>query len=616
MLNYQVTYGPQSTPERVDPNAPLFASEDGLVASLSSQECIFQIKRNGETHVMTFQVLQAMDQCREFRSLDEHVARIETTIAGLAGKRDAIRQVLQSLIQRGLLVSDQSFIERVTAVQAAPQTDLRAVFIRACDRPAQLNRLLRSLAEYERRTRAGRRYVVVDDSSLPAHINEQRDGLREFARETGSKVAYVGRAESQKLVARLAKTDPKKKDVVARLLLRDAHPHAQRFGGGRGWNAAMLLSAGGRLAMLDDDLCLPLRRADYERAGFDPNPAATFQARFMASMEEAFGSGEELVEDPFDLHLAICGQNLGHVIAARYPVDRTALRGLNLSRLEALNERARIMATMNGTYGSSRAESGAWLYWLAGDSHIDFVRDREHYLRNVDAHYIWYSVAQARAVSVSNFTPFTFDNSLMQPPTNPVGRGEDSFAGALLRFCHPQSLCLELPDAIGHVQETTRKRSEKTQAAYMPRTNHFLRDFVMRQVGLFHAAEPADRLRLMADILRDLATARPADRIAHLREYLSYVRSDIIDRTQHQIEALPDAPVFWQADARAIVQANARALLSSQSPRLGDWPEDIDDDGCAKALSEELTDMADICEHWPVLWQAAAEQGEKLLSAV
>ena len=61
-LNYQITYPPQAAPRPAavaDPNAPLYASEDGLVASLSSQECIFQIKRSGETHVMTFQVLQA-----------------------------------------------------------------------------------------------------------------------------------------------------------------------------------------------------------------------------------------------------------------------------------------------------------------------------------------------------------------------------------------------------------------------------------------------------------------------------------------------------------------------------------------------------------------------------
>src|SRR5438128_1830738 len=100
-LNYQFNYAlPPVTPAtpKIDPNAPTFASEDGLVASLSSQECVFQVRRSGETHVMTFQVLQAMDQCREFRTLDEHAARIQSSIPALASKREDVRRVLDSLV--------------------------------------------------------------------------------------------------------------------------------------------------------------------------------------------------------------------------------------------------------------------------------------------------------------------------------------------------------------------------------------------------------------------------------------------------------------------------------------------------------------------------------------
>src|SRR5215470_3806464 len=122
-LNYQFNYGLQpapAVPPRIDPNAPLFASEDGMVASLSSHECIFVAKRSAEPHVMTFQVLQALDQCREFRTLDEHIARIQSTISGLTGKRDEIKRVLESLINRELLVSDAKFIERLRSAPLVP----------------------------------------------------------------------------------------------------------------------------------------------------------------------------------------------------------------------------------------------------------------------------------------------------------------------------------------------------------------------------------------------------------------------------------------------------------------------------------------------------------------
>lgn len=619
-LTYQATYPahPLVRPTRApDPNAPLFASEDGTVASLSSQECIFRVKRNGQTHVMTFQVLQALDQCREFRTLDEHAARIESTITGLSGKREDIRRVLESLTQRDLLVSDQGFIERLAHAPAHAQSSLRGVFIRACDRPEQLAQLLSSLTDYERQHRAGRRYIVIDDSSLPASANAQRDLLREFARTTGCTVNYVGASERAKLAERFSKAVPQAKAGIAPLLLRDTQAKFERFGGGRGWNTAQLLSAGGRLVLLDDDLRFPFRRSAEARDGLDPNPNALIRARFPDSMEEALATGGVVEGDPIELHLASCGQTLGALVQDLYRIDRAALRGLNLGRLDLLATDARVVATQCGSYGSTRTRTNHWMFHLLDDeSRAEFWRERAAYQRNLEGQHLWYAVVQARALAVSGFTPFTIDNSKMLPCTNGVGRGQDSLAGAMLRFCDPQGVTLELPEAIGHVQETARRRSEQTLAAIQIPVNYFLRDFVQRQFGLFSAADPAQRLQLLAAVMRDLAGASVADRIAHLREYTSFARADLIDRIQHQIEAATEAPVYWQADAREIVQANAKALLANAPPRLDEWPQDLDDTGCAKALATELSGFADACEQWPTLWQHAAEQGDKLLSAV
>jgi hypothetical protein len=103
----------------------------------------------------------------------------------------------------------------------------------------------------------------------------------------------------------------------------------------------------------------------------------------------------------------------------------------------------------------------------------------------------------------------------------------------------------------------------------------------------------------------------------NLSEYRRFVHADVIDRLQRQLEATAAAPVYWQADVRAIVQANAKELLASgAAPRLAEWPQDIDAAGCARALSGELDTMAEACEHWPGIWQYAAEQGEKLLTAL
>jgi hypothetical protein len=175
---------------------------------------------------------------------------------------------------------------------------------------------------------------------------------------------------------------------------------------------------------------------------------------------------------------------------------------------------------------------------------------------------------------------------------------------------------LELPEAIGHIQEVPRKRSVRGQTPSAPALNQFLYEYVQRQYGQCKAAEPAQRMHYMAETFRDFAGASSRDRIVHLREYLSYARADIIDRLQHQLDAAADAPLYWQTDVRAIIQRNAKALLAKAPPRLGEWAEDADENQCADALSQCLVQMADSLQHWPAVWQHAAEQGEKLLTGL
>ena len=616
-LNYQASYPQQSmTSLPADAATATYASEDGRVAPLSSEECIFRMKGSGALHVMTMQVLHALDQCREFRTFREHAARIESAVPGLAGKADDINRVLEGLVNRKLLLRDSDFVARLQAPPRRDPAPMRAIFIRACDRPDRLACLLASLVTQQRRHRVDRRYVVVDDSAVAANMDAHRDLLRGFADAIGCKVSYVGRSESTKLVEKLIRANPQGREALRAMLLRDAHLQAARFGGGRSRNLALLLSAGARLILLDDDLRLPLRRPDFARTGFDPNPDTPAHARFYHGMEQAFATGTEIEEDPFALHLELIGQPLGACVGGRYGLSREALRGLNLGRLDLLKPGARVVSSHHGSYGSSRSESTLWLYHAIDPlGREEFWRDRESYERNCDAHHVLYAADRARVLEVPGFTPFALDNSVLLPCTNALGRAEDSLASALTRYCQPDSVSLELPVAIGHVQESLRKRFPVTQAASAPRVNDFLREFVGRQFGQFKAEDPGQRLTFLAHVMRDLSRASVKERIDHLAEYRSFVHAGLIERLQAQLEEATWAPVYWQADVRAIVQANAKSLLGSSTPRLAEWPEDIDAAACARALSAELEAMAQACEHWPRTWQYAAEQGEKLLAA-
>lgn len=592
---------------------PMYAAVDGRVASLSNSECIFQPRDGGELHVMTHQVLQALDQCREFRTLDEHVARIASVIPGLAGQGEAVRRVLGGLIERGVIRSDQQFLDRLGAETQRPALPLRALAIRACDRPAQLQLLLDSLQAHQSRFERRDPILLLDDSRNDANQQANRELLQRYASAAGAPASWIGPAQAREIASRLEKACPGTANVLAGLLQQGGRTG---FGGGRGYNLALLLTAGGALSLIDEDYLLPFHRASGAREGIEPMAWTPFAARFHGQRDAALDGGEPLAEDGLALQHGLVGASLGAVLGdatGRFRLTREQLRGHTLARLAHLRADARVIATFTGSRGSSFTSDSTWLYQLPPESRDRFRADRDSYLRNLDADAIEYAPEQMVARDFGLFTPFMLDNSQLLPCTSVHGRGEDGLFGVISHYMHPASLTLHLPITIGHGQESRRGRFERATQALTPGFNRFLRDWIRNQAVPARAADPAARLELLAAQMDDLASAPVSARVEVLEEYLRYVRADLIDQLQQQLLSDPKAPVYWAADLRRIVEANGRALLDGGVPRLDEWPQDIDAAGCAAQLSTQLHALAEAFRQWPLLWRTAAEMGDALL---
>lgn len=614
-VRYDIDFGsiPVTTPSapKADLRAPMYAAIDGRVASLSNNECVFQARDGDELHVMTHQVLQALDQCREFRSLDEHVARVVSVIPGLAGQGDAVRRVLTGLIDRGLLRSDGDFLSALQRDEGAAPPALKTLVVRACDRPEQLAALLQSLSEHGKRFDRRDCVTLIDDSRSGDAAREHARALQSYAETTGASGRYIGRDQTRALVERLIKARPEAKEALAALLLPR---NGTGFGGGRGYNLAMLLTAGQRLALIDDDYRLPFHRAHGALDGLDPSPAARFGARFHDDREQALGDGQLLDEDGLALQEELVGYRLGHALSrSRYGIDRELLRGQALARLAHLRSDARILASYTGSRGASFTSDSVWLYDLDAVSRAGLWRDRDSYLRNVHADAITYAPERALARPFGLFTPFLLDNGELLPCTAPEGRGEDGLFGVVASYLYPESQTIHLPMTIGHVQEGRRPRYERAMRPLTPGINRFLREWVRNNAQPAQSADAGERLALLAAQLEDLAGAPTRARIDILTEYLRYVRADLIDRLQQQLSSAPDAPVYWAADARRIVEENGKALLNPSVPRLDEWPESIDAEGCAEQLRLACRAMAHAYRHWPLVWRTAAELGDRLL---
>lgn len=609
-MDFKIDFGTHSVDQPAKAQKPLYATVPGRASALGNNEVVFYDEILDRTHVMTLQVLQAMDLCREFRSLDEHVEAISKALPALARQQTAVRRVLESLRSQGLLASDVTVLDRFAAETAPRNAPFAGVFVRACDRPAQLQRLLMSLLDYERQFGARRRYVVIDDSTAADAVAAHAVLLRDFARESGSDVAHVTRTVWQAIIEDIAVRLPAYADAARGLLERHVGS-----AGGIGFNLAMLLSAGSRLALLDDDFLLPLHRHPAYRAGLTFGRFGWASSTY-PDLTAALAAGEADTKDPFDRHLAICGETLStvahHAEGCTLGVDE--LRGLDNSRTPMLRPDARVLATVNGHRGHSGAASLGWIFNIDAAARAAMLRDDERYTAWLDEPAVWSGTARHTVSARGSYTPFAIDNSRLMPCTAPDGRGEDALFASLSQLMYPRDVVIDMPFAIGHVQEQGRSRRTTLAQPDNPSVAQCFADLFGSLGGVLVASDVTMRLQGAASRLRDLAAADVQASQAYLREYLGHRRSQRIEALQRSFVASQDALPAWLDDLRMQIEVNGRSLTKGGVARLGGWPEDIDAAQATASLRTSATRFADGLEAWPALWELARTQAEDWLA--
>lgn len=611
-MDFKIDFGTQTfSGVAPAPQGPLYASIGGRASSLANNEVVFFVPETGKSHVMTEQVLQALNLCREFRTLGEHVTRVSESIEGLRGQQDGVRRVLEGLMRAGLMLSEDELLKRFAAVAPATPAAFFGLCIRACDRPGQLKALLTSLLEYEQRFAPRHRYLVVDDSRDPECARQHEQLVREFAGSAGVRAQYLGRSAWDGMVDLLVREVPGG-DALRTLLQRSAADATPR-GGGIGKNLITLLTAGQRYALLDDDFSFPLRRHPEFEPGLD-FASRSLAPRTFATRADALAAGTEPEQDPLEQMLGLCGSRLGNVVQASPDLGLQAaqLRGLDFSRLRTLNPEARVSMTVNGHRGSAGASGMAWLFALGPQARAGLIADRDTYLRGLTDPAVWLGPRGYRVVTSNNFTPFTVDNASMMPCTSPFGRSEDALFSALSSLCHRDSVLIETPYAVGHSQEAGRGRQAALQRPETPDLNLALAELAKQMGDDVFAAEPGQRLQAFGHRLADLAAADEIGVRSYLREYLAYLRTRVIQSLQSSLAASKDPPLYWAADLRALVEANGRSLQASGAPRFGAWPEDIDDAGCVTRFRDETSALAAGISVWPQAFDAARQLQGKL----
>jgi hypothetical protein len=581
-------------------NQRLFASIDGRVSPLANQEVVFYDPARDQTHVMTMQVLQALDLCRPFRSLEQHVAALGSALEGLRGQEDAIRRVLESLVARGLLISDETWLDQLGRSQQHPPAEFAGIFIRAGGDPSLLQGLLDSLLAYEQAFAPGHRYVLLDDGRDAAGAGRRRQLLRDFAAAAEAPASYIGGDAWKSLVSTLEGLAP---GVPAALLT----PPDGGDGGGAARNLASLLSAGRRYLMLDEGMRFPLHRHGASLPGLDVAATADMP-QLQASLDEAVAAGDPLQDDPLQLHLRVCGAALGDLVnrVPGFELGREQLAGLAPSRLSHLGAGGRVMATAVGVRGA--AVPGPWLFQLDAADRTAFAGDRDRYLRHLEAPAACSVSARVQLRSAGALQPLMLDNAEPAPCVPGGGEDADALFSSLWRAMAPGRVSVHFPATLATV--VARRDGSWLKQPLTRSSNAYLADLTARVDLDVRARDPWARLRSVSGRLADLAASSDSSLRIELREYHAFARSSLIQSLQHIYEqAAPTAPLHWQADLRQVIEANGRALIDGGEPRLSDCggPERAE-----HALRTVLQRQCAALDAWPTLWEAARDRAEQL----
>lgn len=595
-MEFEFNFGEQTLAQGIKKNEKVYASVSGVALPLSSDELMFMDRGSGENHVMTHHVLQAMSLCQTFKPLDQHVLTISQNIPDLVNQASAIQQVTKYLINKNLLIEDKQWQEKLS--EGSPQVNISSagIVIQIDQNPQQLRRSLKSLVKYQGKFNTHFPVQIYDDSNNEKLEKEFEVLCKEFKTELN--INFYNKTWQQQFITMLKSEFFNQEETIDWLLNKSSNGYT----GGRIYNFALLNNAGKKFLLFKDDYIFESRYMGQESKQISLKDGDDLNVGFALSLSEIRDSSIEYEHDLLSTLINTCGQSIGNWLSTS-DIQFKSIEGLNLLELQRIKASSVIKSIGTGTWGSPRSNSNYWLYYLQGTQKVDFWKNREIYLDNIEASNLLHYSVDFEVHALTQYAAAAIDNSNMMPFAAPVKHSEDQFFNALSLYCYPHQVSLQMPVMLGHIQAGKTDRSSSNHIARKPNFNKFIADYALTLIESTDAQNPQLRLKILANYVKGLVDSSDRTLLNRLKEYLSHIRSDMVLSMQNQLSQSPEAPVYWQADVREIVEANGKALLKNDVPILEGFVDTLDEDQYIVEIRKKLNQAASAMSLWPELWE-------------
>lgn len=567
--------------------------------------------RNGTRAMVRPEVYASLIHCSEFKTIREHCDSIIEANPGMEGQQADIQQVLQSMLDSGLMVSAKQTCDRLklrTDLVTA-ETDAPIVAIITWERPAALERLLSSIASNCATEKLNTLYVI-DDSRSADNIRKNRAAVEKHTASIKTPLVYFGRDEQKILVTELVQRLPQHEDAIR--LLTDEERWGDCWSSGLSRNLALLVSCGRRLVVMDDDTICDLY------APPQPRPDITISdtqrnADFFASEAEWAAMHQPVNPDPINRHMQCLGLSLSDAlnVLGQNNLKPAGLAHSNALLTSELEAESPVLVTECGTLGCPGTGKNTWLPFMAPKSLEQMLSSPAKTTNALNSRKVWSGRNQPHFAPRPNMSPIMgLDNRQMLPPYKPIFRGEDRLFGIMLDYVFPTSVTLDYPWAVPHLPIPERDWNNRdlnfTPVDAFP---EFFYNSVLESKSDCRSVSPTGRLFTLAAWFRDLAASSPATLSSLHRHSRLRADSQFLEHLQGLLSTYESAPVDWQNYVRnGIRQLNVDMdKVSREDFVVKGLPVKLNSEELIVFWQEFWAGFAAALEAWPEIRQAAAD---------
>ncbi len=542
---------------------------------------------------------QALSRCDQFRTLAEHSALLLRDFGLPAAQQTAVLQGLQGLVERDLLRSETGVFEQLGGdMTPVPLEPVDTLCVRTCNRADDLQALLSNLGKYASGA-ALKRILILDDSLDEAARAASAAAIAAAPDMPGVRIEHIDRARRTRIVKQLCERCGG--DWNALQWLIDGDPEETEASYGSNLNLALLLTAGQRFLMIDEDALLDPYQIEPAGAGLSLRVEHQFESRFPDPGRDETTQFQSVELNPLAAHGELLGQPIA-AVAERYGLQNGhLLRELSPQMIYEFSQRPRLRLTTNGTLGDTGSGDLLWLYALPAATLRPWLDSPEAYAQHLYSRRMARSVLEtqiAASVSLMTTTLTGIDNRELLLPVGAKGRGEDLVFGALIRFLHPGTPCAALPWMLPHRRDSVRRWTEAD--LHRPRglsLNSYIAVRIEDLVATQLPAAPSARARVLAAWLRSLEQTSETELTTDLRRCLLERRAQTATEMEKTLAEL-QPPDWLRSDFTRLLDSQRR-LEPEDSRNLPMIARQVQRFGAA---------YGEAMESWLACWQHAAQQ--------